>query len=72
LKASKETTVKRLIGDATRPLLKGDELEEKVNRMLGIRAPIYEKAAHKIVATDGKSIDDIVNVIMEAYMKVIY
>jgi len=72
LKATKETTVKRLMGDATRPLLKGDELGQKVERMLGMRTPIYERAAHKIVATDGKSIDDIVNVIMEAYMKVIY
>lgn len=72
LKASKETTVKRLQGDTSRPLLKGEELEQKVERMLGIRTPIYEKAAHKILATDDRSIDEIVNLIMESYMKVIY
>jgi shikimate kinase len=72
LKASKETTVKRLMGDTTRPLLQGDELEKKVERMLGIRTPIYEKAAHKIIATDDRTVDDIVANIMESYMKLIY
>lgn len=72
LKASKETTVKRLIGDTTRPLLQGDALDKKVERMLGVRTPIYEKAAHKIIATDDRTIDDIVANIMESYMKLIY
>lgn len=72
LKASKETTLKRLQGDATRPLLKGEELEQKVERMLESRTPIYEKTAHKIIATDHKSIEEIAHLIMEAYMKIIY
>ena len=71
LKATKETTVQRLKGDTSRPLLKGEELEQKVERMLSIRTPIYEKAAHKIIATDGRSIDEIVNLIMESYIRVI-
>lgn len=69
LKASKETTLKRLKGDMTRPLLKGDELEKKVEQLLAIRVPIYEDAAHKIIATDNRSIDEIVAYIMEAYLK---
>lgn len=69
LKASKKTTVNRLMNDTTRPLLAGGELEEKVERLLNIRTPIYEKAAHKIITTDDRTIDDIVNLIMEAYMK---
>lgn len=72
LKASKCTTLKRLRGDITRPLLAGDDLDKKVERLMGIRLPIYEKAAHKIVATDDRSIDDIVNLIMESYLKQIY
>lgn len=72
LKASKETTVKRLRGDNSRPLLQGDELEQKVEHMLTLRTPIYEKAAHKIIATDDRSIDEIVHLIMEAYLKLIY
>jgi shikimate kinase len=72
LKANKQTTVNRLKGDTSRPLLQGEELEQKVERMLAIRSPIYEKAAHKIVATDNKSIDEIVHLIMESYLKQIY
>jgi shikimate kinase len=71
LKASKETTVKRLEGDTTRPLLRGEDLNEKVERLLTIRAPYYERTAHKIVATDGKSFDEIISCIMEAYMRII-
>lgn len=72
LKASRQTTINRLRGDSTRPLLKGEELEQKVDRMLKVRTPIYEQAAHKIIATDDKSIDDIVHFIMEIYLKQIY
>lgn len=72
LKATKETTINRLIGDTTRPLLSGDELESKVERLLTIRTPIYEKVAHKTVATDGRTFDEIMNLIMESYLRVIY
>jgi shikimate kinase len=72
LKASKQTTVQRLKGDTTRPLLQGEELEQKVERMLSIRSPIYERAAHKIVVTDDKNINEIVHLIMESYLKQIY
>ena len=72
LKASKETTVNRLMGDTTRPLLNGEELSHKVERMLSIRTPIYEKAAHKIIVTDDKTPDEIAILIMEAYLKQIY
>lgn len=72
LKASKETTLTRLRGDTTRPLLQGDNLEQKIDRMLTIRTPIYEKAAHKIVVTDGKSIKEIAEMVMENYLRQIY
>jgi len=69
LKASKETTIQRLKGDTTRPLLQGDDLEKKVERMLEVRTPIYERAAHIIITTDGRSLDELANEIMECYSK---
>lgn len=72
LKASKETTLRRLKGDNTRPLLQGKDQEKRIESLLTYRTPIYEKAAHKLIATDNKSIDEIANIIMEAYMKLIY
>lgn len=72
LKATKQTTLNRLRGDVSRPLLKGEDLEIKVERMLELRTPIYEKAAHKIIATDGRTIAEITEMIMENYLKQIY
>ncbi len=68
LKASKETTLRRLSGDKTRPLLQGEDMGKRIERMLAYRAPIYERVAHKIIVTDHKSIDEIATMIMEAYM----
>jgi shikimate kinase len=71
LKASKETTISRLQGDTTRPLLRDGDLNEKVERLLALRTPLYEKAAHITVVTDGRSFEDIMNNIMEAYLRLI-
>jgi shikimate kinase len=72
LKASAETTLKRLAGDRTRPLLQGDDREKRIESLLVYRTPIYEKSAHKIIVTDHKSIDEIASTIMDAYMKLTY
>ena len=72
LKASKQTTLQRLQGDTTRPLLQGDDLKKKVEHMLEIRTPIYEKVAHKIIVTDNKTVEEIAQQIMEAYLRRIY
>ncbi len=69
LKTSKETTITRLQGDSSRPLLQGEELEEKVERMLALRTPIYEDTAHAIIVTDGRTVEDIALSIIEAYDK---
>lgn len=71
LKASKQTTLERLAGDTTRPLLQGEDREQKVEKLLTGRIPIYEKAAHEVIVTDDRSVNDIGNLIMEAYMKLI-
>ena len=60
LKAETDTLVERLKGDTTRPLLKEGDLREKIEKMLEIRNPIYEKVADVIVQTDKISIYEII------------
>ena len=65
LQASKSTIVERLSGDTTRPLIKGEKLEEKVEKLLSTRLKYYEEAADITINTDNKSIDDIAEEIIE-------
>lgn len=60
LKASKKTTIERLIGDTTRPLLAGEDLEEKVERLLKERMLRYEAAADYSIVTDNRSFYEII------------
>ncbi len=60
LKASEETTVARLCGDTSRPLLAQGDLKENVHRLLQERMPLYEAAADYILETDGKSFYEII------------
>ena len=64
LRTSPEIIIKRLKGDNSRPLLKGD-LEERVRTISSARAKIYEAAADYIVDTDEKSPEEIAAIIME-------
>ena len=67
LRASVETLVKHLEGEAEgRPMLAsgGDEgispseaLRKRINELMALRSETYEKTAHIIIDTDGKSID---------------
>ena len=61
LRGSVETLTKRLSGDETRPLLKteGVCLQEKLTKMLEVRAPIYERVADFTVDIDGKDPEEI-------------
>lgn len=52
LKIKKESVLRRLQGDQTRPLLAGEHVEEKVEKLLNDRDPIYEVSAHIVVAVD--------------------
>ena len=65
LKVTAETVCKRLAYDTTRPLLQGDDPEEKVRTLLDKRSPIYESAADIIVEVDEKDFDAIMDEIME-------
>lgn len=61
LKASKETLVKRLQGDKSRPLLQGGQLEEKIESLMAAREHIYEQVADVIVETDHLTMDEMVD-----------
>ena len=72
LKASAETIIKRVSGSENRPLLKGGELSDKVNRMLSEREPLYEQGADIIVETDGSTALEIVREIKKRLKNIMF
>ena len=70
LKASVETLLEHLEGEAEgRPMLRAEksgELRERIENLMIIRSATYERTAHIIIDTDGKSIDEIAMEIKEA------
>lgn len=67
LSVEKDTVVKRLQGDTTRPLLAGEDAEQKISDLLEYRSPIYEYTAHITVKTDNKTIEEITEEIIRNY-----
>jgi len=65
LKASKETLVKRLSKDTTRPLLKGEDVAIRVEQLLKERSHIYKELADETILIDGNSLSDIVDDIVK-------
>ena len=60
LRASVETLLDHLSGEADgRPLLEGRSLRSRIEELMTLRSSTYEKTAHIIIDTDGKSIDSI-------------
>ena len=69
LMASKETIVRRVADSDNRPLLKGDGLSKKVERMLSERDPLYRQAAELLIDTNGKTVEILVKEIVQAIKK---
>ena len=66
LKASLETLVAHLESEVSRrPLLSGTSLRERISELMALRSSTYEKTAHVIIDTDGRSIDSIAQEIMQ-------
>ena len=67
LKARVETLLEHLSGGeaAGRPLLQGDSLRKRIENLMALRAETYEKTAHIIIDTDGRSIEEIAGIIKE-------
>ena len=65
LKASIETLMEHLSGEADgRPMLNGDTLHERITELMAQRSETYEKTAHSIIDTDGKSVEAIASEIL--------
>ena len=65
LKADPETIYSRVKDDNNRPLLKDSLNIEFIEDMLKGRMPYYERAADITIATDNKTLEEIVNEIVE-------
>ncbi len=59
LRVQPETVLERLKGDTTRPLLMGENVEQRVRELLAYRNPLYQMAAHRIIDVDGKTPEEI-------------
>ena len=64
LRAKPQTLIERLQGDTSRPLLAGG-LQERIYKLYGERASVYESAADIIMDTDGQTPARIVRRITE-------
>lgn len=56
LRVRPETVTRRLQGDRTRPLLQGDGVMEKVERLMACRGPVYESLADCVIDADEKTV----------------
>jgi len=70
LTADVETITRRIRTSAERPSLTGDKsFLEEAGQVLQQRIPLYEKAAHHTVKTDGRTPDEIAGEIIETIKK---
>lgn len=63
--ASKETILSRVSNDGNRPMLNGENLEQKVDALMKSREKIYEQVAHLNICTDGCDISQVVQMILQ-------
>ena len=64
LRVKPETICSRLATDTTRPLLQGEDREEKVRALMSARGSFYESEADIMIDVDGKTVDKIVDEIL--------
>ena len=62
LKAKRETLLRRLEGDFSRPLLAGNT-EERLTELFNKRAPVYERVADIVIDTDGLTPTEVLEII---------
>lgn len=67
MRASVQTLKAHLEGQTEgRPLLCGQDIDERLARLMSERGHIYEKTAHIVIDTDGKSISEIAQEILKS------
>ena len=65
LKASVETLMKHLSGQTDgRPMLGDSDLRTRIEELMALRSETYEKTAHIVIDTDGKSIEAVASEII--------
>ena len=71
LRATVDTLMANLNDETEgRPMLKSEDgLEARIKELISMRAETYERTAHIIIDTDGKSIDEIAEAVRTALMK---
>lgn len=62
LSATKETILKRVKGDGSRPMLNGGDLEARVEKLMRDREALYRQAAHLDIRTDGRSVYQVLQI----------
>lgn len=65
LKAKPDTIYERIKGDTTRPLLQTENPLQKIKEMMSFREEKYQAAAYEVLEVDGKSVEEIVEKILE-------
>lgn len=68
LSANAETIYNRIKNDSSRPLLKADDVLNRIAEILDIRKPVYELADSTVI-TDDKNINEIVQEVLEKYQQ---
>lgn len=68
LNVNENDIIRRLKGDKTRPLLRGDkeEVKQRIHNMLEIRDPVYKETADIVIKTGKMKIPEIVKKITES------
>ena len=67
LSAKVDTLRQRLENSQDRPSLTGGDFLAEIETILALREPLYRKAADHIIATDGKSTDDVAAAILDIF-----
>lgn len=63
LSATKQTILERVKNDGSRPMLNGEDLEARVERLMRERENFYRQAAHVVIRTDGRCVPQVVRII---------
>ncbi|MCD8198345.1 MAG: shikimate kinase [Lachnospiraceae bacterium] len=69
LVASKKTILGRVQNDGTRPMLNGEDLEKRVERLMREREALYREAAHFRLQTDERSIPEVAREVLSEARK---
>jgi shikimate kinase len=67
LTASSAALAARLSSDDSRPLLIGGDKTATLERLSALRQPAYEAAAHVQVDTEGRTVDEVADAVVEEY-----